>query len=1558
MATIDSLQIEIKASAVEAEKAINTLCSSLQRMSNLSKQVDFSNLNKTAKELSGCFGDLSIKISNFGNKSFKTINKNLSTTNSHFGRTTLLSKKVTSGLGLFRKETDKASNSVSKFAQKVGMLYARFWLLKRAIGGLWSTIKSSMDYVEVLNYFDASFGQVADNAVGQWREAGYDSAQAYYDSFAERAGKLTTKLTGFTLSSDGVLEATKNKSLGLDPSTTMQYQAQFAQMASSMGVASENALLLSEALTKIGADLASVKNMDFEQVWGDMASGLVGMSRTLDKYGVNIRNANMQTKLAELGIDATVSSLSQADKALLRTIILLDSTKYAWGDLAETLNTPANQLRLLATNWKNLCRIIGNLFLPIVTKVLPYVNALVVALQRLFVAIGRFLGIDLSSVTQTATGGADNSGLSDILDDADSLGDSLEDDAKSAKKLKQNLMGVDELNIVSDDNDDGSGSKGLGGISDALGGAFIDALNDYLDAWNKAFDEMANKAQEIADKIEAFFKDLFEPIFEAWKVKGEALVKSIKTMLSDLWSLIKDMGKDFMEVWHQPNTEKIFENLFQILTNIVDTVDILINKFHEAWNENQLGKRILENIRDIILGISDIFEEVTAYARELAKTINFVPLLTSIESLTRAVADNSHDIFGILGDIAKRFMDFGAYLVNTFIPRGLQIVADLIKDINWKQLREDLERVGKAVEQLAEMIGNLLLKAFEKLEKVVANFINSGFFTKLADDFEQLVSSLKNAKSLGDIINAIFDFGDNRVDAIVGIFNDITRAIRDFLENMNAIDPQTGMSTFKLIGKRIGESITNVFREWDAKATGQAINEMIQGLLDLIIKALGNVNWMLVGYKIGECLRQIEWGKVLAKVVAIIVEVLAGLLKSYLGLWIGDPVSAGILTAIGSISFTVHALKIANMLAKAFTGQSIISILAGAIKKAFGSAVEEAGAGKVMADAVGKASAGTTTAGAGGGLSTTLGEVVALAGKISLVVGGVVTNILAFISSLTDGFTWVKEVFMVLGTILAGIGAYLLGAPALVVAVVAGIVLAIENIVIAVKENWGAIKEWFGGLGEWIKTNVAEPVSFFFNDTLPNALISFGETLGGWVTSVKEKFADWYNNTSDTIKNWVEENWDRFSTWSKNAIQSIKEWASNTWDNISTWATNTVNKFREWYNNATDAIKNWFGETEQKFNTWKTNVIKTVAEWLADMKTKFNDFKTNAIARIKEWAEDVQSKFENWSSNVRNTIEKWKSNVESIIENWKETVKSKIDEFKTKTESVIESWKNTVSAKFTEFKTKVSATIEEWKETAKSKFEEFKNKVQSTIDSWKSNTEQKFESWKNNVHEKFENFKTKSTEFVKKFADESADKIKTYAEETEKKIGTWKNDLLNHIETVKNDGISKVKAFVEGCKEWFSEHHWTFSGIKEGLGKAFDDALAWIKQKWSGIQDWFSNLDLGFGNNNSYYSSGGYSYGTYATGGFPEDGWFRASHGELIGSFDNGQSVVANNMQIIEGIKGGVEEAVATVLAPYLSEIADNTYKSANKSSSVVIDGREIVSAYDNRKARNGFSFT
>ena len=235
------------------------------------------------------------------------------------------------------RSTNNVGNVMSINAKKafslssaIGKVYQTYYWVIRAGDKLWDSIESSMDYVETLNYFDAALGQVAELAVSWWEEAGYDSADSYYNSFSSRAKELTSKMTGFAVNDDGTLTASGEASLGINPTKLMNYQATFAQMSSSMGVTSETSLLLSQALTEIGADLASVKNMDFDKVWTDMASGLAGMSRTLDKYGVNIRNVNLQQKLFELGINENITNLNQNDKALLRTIILLDSTKYAY----------------------------------------------------------------------------------------------------------------------------------------------------------------------------------------------------------------------------------------------------------------------------------------------------------------------------------------------------------------------------------------------------------------------------------------------------------------------------------------------------------------------------------------------------------------------------------------------------------------------------------------------------------------------------------------------------------------------------------------------------------------------------------------------------------------------------------------------------------------------------------------------------------------------------------------------------------------------------------------------------------------------------------------------------------------------------------------------------------------------------------------------------------------------------------------------------------------------------------------------------------------------------
>ena len=489
---------------INGAAAIGSLANGITKLGNKSTLNAIDNMPK----LAAAMNDLMVTLSKAPVVSNNLVDMttalaNLASNGSKVGST---AQSVTNSLNGYSASTQRASKSSKGLASIFGRLYANFFWVKRGADKLWKSIETSMDYVETLNYFDAAFGQVAESAVSQWKSAGYDSADAYYKSFSDRAKELTSKMSGFRINENGTLTATGQPSLGIDPEKMMNYQATFGQMASSMGVASETSLKLSQALTEIGADLASVKNLDFDKVWNDMASGLAGMSRTLDKYGVNIRNVNLQQKLNELGIQANITALNQNEKALLRAIILLDSTRYAWGDLAETINQPANQLRLIESNFQNLSRTIGNLFLPAVSQTLPYVNAMVIALQRLATWIGNLLGIDLSKVT---------SSVADSSFDFSTIADEAENATEAVNKLQKGIRKFDELDVITTPSSSGSGTGGIS--SGLLDDAFDKAYSEYQKAWDDAFDNMENRAQEIADKIEEFFapvKNIFSDFFE------------------------------------------------------------------------------------------------------------------------------------------------------------------------------------------------------------------------------------------------------------------------------------------------------------------------------------------------------------------------------------------------------------------------------------------------------------------------------------------------------------------------------------------------------------------------------------------------------------------------------------------------------------------------------------------------------------------------------------------------------------------------------------------------------------------------------------------------------------------------------------------------------------------------------------------------------------------------------------------------------------------------------------------------------------------------------------
>jgi len=722
-------------------EAVGNLAKGISKLGNKSVITAIDNMPKLATALNSMMNTLSKAPTVSSNLiNMTTALAGLANQGSKVGSTT---RSMTSSLNGYSASAQRASKSSKGLASVFGSLYANFFWVKRGADKLWKSIETSMDYVETLNYFDAAFGQVAESAVSQWEDAGAESAEAYYKSFSDRAKQITSKMTGFSVKDDGTLQATGQPSLGIDPEKLMNYQATFGQMASSMGVTAETSLKLSQALTEIGGDLASVKNLDFDKVWNDMASGLAGMSRTLDKYGVNIRNVNLQQKLNELGIQANITALNQNDKALLRAIILLDSTKYAWGDLATTINQPANQLRLIESNFQNLSRTIGNLFLPAVSNVLPYVNAMVIALQRLATWLGNLLGIDLSKVT---------SSVADSSFDFGSIADEAEAATEAVNKLQKGIRKFDELDVITTSSGSGSGSGGLD--SGLLDDAFNKSFEEYQKAWDEAFANMENKAQDLADKIEEFFapvkkifQDLFDGDFFAAGQDTSKLVAGIFNWFADAIAAV-----DWYKIGH--NIGEFLDGIewgdvFLAVGNFLETaIDAAIELWKGSFDADPIATTIVT-----ALGIAH-FTGLDKILKD--KIIEAIPTTLGSKSLTVVIGAITW-IFGFnigksLGKALfpddKEYYDnftwfgeggFFDTIVNTDIPTLLDAWDNLNKDIT----DNDLYRI---------LTGTFFLPKHSTIDDVtekVKYFIDL-FKTEKVDitDTFGIASALKNAAPL------------------------------------------------------------------------------------------------------------------------------------------------------------------------------------------------------------------------------------------------------------------------------------------------------------------------------------------------------------------------------------------------------------------------------------------------------------------------------------------------------------------------------------------------------------------------------------------------------------------------------------------------------------------------------------------------------------------------------------------------------------------------------------------------------------------------------------------
>lgn len=769
--TNSDLQLRVTADTSQAQRAINRLEKSLANLSNTMNTFTGGKAGKGLNEVSNSLKSISEANTKLNTKGLNSLLKVQSNLANKSGNVAFATRSMSSAFSGLVPHINRANRTTKGFVSSIGMFYAKFFLAIRAVRGLGNAIKSSMGMLETYNYFDNVIQTLSKKQVESMGDIGTESAKAYYDSFykeySKQARDLTRKMTGYEVDERGMMRLGDATNLGLDPNMLMNYQAQFAQLATSIGTSADNGMKLSRALSEISADLASVKNMDFKDVMDNMSSGaLAGMTRAVDKYGINLRNAALQEKLYELGIDKSIAKMSQADKALLRTIVVLDSSRYAWGDLSRTLDAPANQLRVLQASFASLSRTIGSMFLGVLQQILPYINAVVIALQRLAQYIIDFFGIKIPSVTSQA---GDMSNFADALDEAS---ENLGTAASNAKKLKQNLLGIDELNVINDSGSSASGSPGTSATPELQ--AALDAiLDEYQKVWDEAYAQVENKAQKHAQAIIDAFKK------GDWKGLGSYIADNLAKALEAIpWDKIKSgagkFGKGLAEFMNGLFDPKLFEDIGVTWAEWLNTKFTFIGNFVKNFDWVNAGFSLASavngfiNTIDVVLiahAISDAIKGALDMAISFLANIDWYKLGYKVGTFLANI-----DWLGILRKVATAFWTAlnGVFASMSGLFDANPIVATIATAIGGVMI---WSKMSTAVTALAKVFtSSPAMKLFASVgEKIIflisGGMVGEGGLTTISEIGATLGTHFSTA-FIGAIIG--YHLGDKIAEAIYG----------------------------------------------------------------------------------------------------------------------------------------------------------------------------------------------------------------------------------------------------------------------------------------------------------------------------------------------------------------------------------------------------------------------------------------------------------------------------------------------------------------------------------------------------------------------------------------------------------------------------------------------------------------------------------------------------------------------------------------------------------------------------------------------------------------------
>lgn len=497
----------------------------------------------------------------------------------------------------------------------------------------------------------------------------------------------------FTTMSDKVNEFAKNAmtSAGLSETLAKRYVGTFGAMSKSFGFSEAQAYDMSTALTQLTGDVASFYNISQDEAYTKLKSVFTGETETLKDLGVVLtQNALDQYALAN-GYGKTTSAMTEQEKVALRLAFVQKQLSAASGDFIRTSDSWANQVRVMQLQLQSLKATVGQGLINLFTPVLRVINILLGKLATLANAFKSFTELitGKKSSGQTGASGAGLVGTDAIADTADQYGnaadnaeklaDATNDTADATKKATKAAKGylspLDEINNYSTDKSADSSSK-VPGATGGLADQMKDAVQNVDYGKVAEGETVLDKISKSAEKLAKLLKKLWKPFQDAWKKEGKNTIDAAQIALSGIAKLAKSVGRSLMEVWTNGTGTTMLTTMLRIAQNVLKTIGNIASGFADAWNKNNVGTQIIQNIADVLVVVMQFVERIAADTATWAANLDFYPLLESISNLTSAFAPILESIGNVLEWIYNNIvLPMLKWVIEVGLPTVINLVA-------------------------------------------------------------------------------------------------------------------------------------------------------------------------------------------------------------------------------------------------------------------------------------------------------------------------------------------------------------------------------------------------------------------------------------------------------------------------------------------------------------------------------------------------------------------------------------------------------------------------------------------------------------------------------------------------------------------------------------------------------------------------------------------------------------------------------------------------------------------------------------------------------------------